>query len=618
MTRLPTPTLRGLAAVLFALGLVTTAAGAGVLGPGAQDTLDDTSPVGETEAIAPVVVGGFLAGAATASFVASYLNDDGGVPEEKVEKIKSIEALQQKLDLHALGVSAHESGEQYRTSMENFLVDSRSIASQKAKAAALKLLNNGTKNATKVRNAMHESIEDYYSVREHNLVAKYNSHIAQLRYIINTSRNDSGISVDMVSYESKGGGDVVHGYDSLVYNSTLTLANGTAVNTTGFKLSIDPDGYSGSPWTYPPYILNQTPQNSGTQTYWELDAWNVSGTNETTSVSKETAINLEAYNDLYQDINGQVSQMEANYNLSFAQEVVAGYKQGTINSSDLVTPEMLAQEFGTAYNETGASIYQWASLASMGLASPDLANTSYMTVSYAKATQTRYVTLNASGTPTAPTPYNVTVGGEVVGQLFTTENDTSARVPIPEDVNATKYGDQPPTVEIVTYGGLSTSWSTQKVDAGETTAVEGVNITAEQPGNWVRVTEPGMLFARNAPNGTWTTGTTYNATTNPGTEFFAPSGKYTSITKLDGEFTIEQIVTESGNVSTLDTRNYNYQTANASQFVNDLRELEEVREDAESRMPTTGGGGGGSGATQAGIALIVLAGALLALDRRED
>ncbi|QDX39847.1 hypothetical protein [Salarchaeum sp. JOR-1] len=644
MTRLPTPTLRGFATVLMAFGLITTGVGAGVLGPGAQDTLDDVSPVQSAQACGGLCVGTVIVIAtgatAAAGIVANqYLGTgDNGYTREEVKKIKSLENQQQQLDLHALALGAHESAQQYRTSVQNFLADSRTIASQKAKYAALKLLNNGTHNATKLTNRMHAAIKEYYAVRERNLLAKYNAHIAQLGYIGNTAYNDSGIPNGMLSFGWSGSN-----YDSYMksttgsvtvtdsYTTTTTLLNGSTVPLRGLNVSIFAqytNDYEAMNTRTPATVSLEDTQASGyasgsafkvtTRPYANVAA--VHGANESLSAPQKRVLNFTKYQSLRSDIEAAVAQLKANYNTDFAQTLISGWRDGRINASDVVTPEMLAQQYATAYNQTGASIYQWATLATMGLDSPDLENTSYLTVSYLKPTDIRYVTLSASGNTSALGPYNVSVGGEPVGQIVTANGTTrTIQVPIPRDVNTSKLGNQPPTVTIETYDGFSTAWSSDEVDVGETTTLQNVTITAESAQRWKRVTESGMLFARNAPNGTWTTNTTYKTSEIPGTEFFAPAGKYTQITKLGGEFTIKQIVTDSGSVSSLDTRDYNYQTSNASDFVEDLRELEKVREDAESRLPTAGGGGGGGlGTTQLGMGLLVLAGALLALDRRED
>ena len=78
------------------------------------------------------------------------------------------------------------------------------------------------------------------------------------------------------------------------------------------------------------------------------------------------------------------------------------------------------------------------------------------------------------------------------------------------------------------------------------------------------------------------------------------------------------IVTDSGStVTNLSTRDYNYQTSNASEYVSQLQSLEDVRKDAESREPTVGGGSGGGGNQSPYIlvALFALGAALLYYNR---
>lgn len=618
MTRIPTPSLRGVFALLFAVGIVTAAAGSGMFaGTGLNDTLDDASPVSDADACGGVCVTAVAVG--SVMIYETFLdNDGGGVPKQKVEKIQSLEAQQQKLDLHALAVSAHENAEQFRNTMSNGLLESRSIASMKAKKVALEMLNNGTHNATKLTNAMHESINDYYAVRERNMIAAAQAQTAQLQYIVNASRNDSNIRSPFLDTWWIDRFDFGWATEFETIHDNVTLVNGTTVNVTQLyskdshsqythQAVVGPGGYEKTSFRH----LEGDEQ--------ETLSVQVDGPNESLSAPETVVYNYKSWGLLRNDIQQQAEQMRTNYNISFAQQLIDGWRTGKLTSSDIVTPEMLAQDYSTAYNKTGASVYQWASLASMGLDSPDIANVSHMTVDYIKSTDLRYVTLTPSGNLTALAPVNLSVGGEQVATLVD-ENGTkhSVRVPIPLDTNESKLGNQPPTVTLSTYDGFKQQWSSARVENGETTTIEGLDVTASKAGHFLRVTESGMLFARNAPNGTWQTGTTYNASTISGTEFFAPAGKFTRITRMSGNFTIQKIVTDSGeSVGNISTRNYNYQTANASEFTSQLQALEDIRKDTESREPTVGGGSG-SGGNQSPyilVALFALGAALLYYNR---
>lgn len=103
----------------------------------------------------------------------------------------------------------------------------------------------------------------------------------------------------------------------------------------------------------------------------------------------------------------------------------------------------------------------------------------------------------------------------------------------------------------------------------------------------------GMIYTTSPPpNGTWEAGTTYNATTMNGTQFFVTTDARE--VSLEGEFTIESIVDQTGasvgNVSTVDYRD---NVVNATDFQQMNDRLDTLIAEYESRSADGGAGGGG-------------------------
>jgi hypothetical protein len=107
-----------------------------------------------------------------------------------------------------------------------------------------------------------------------------------------------------------------------------------------------------------------------------------------------------------------------------------------------------------------------------------------------------------------------------------------------------------------------------------------------------------MLFARNPPNGKWEVGKTYNPKNISGPVQFA--SKDGSLRELEEPFTLDSATDKSGaSRSTVETKDYNYRTANTSETREKYNRLlgltGELQQRSESVESEGGGGGGSSG-----------------------
>jgi hypothetical protein len=616
-------TARRFATFLAALMVVTAGVGiasTGYLGDDAERTADDLSLVQEADAfgiIAGVAAAAIGAGVVTAAY--HYLTDDS-VSKEKAEEVESAETAQQKADMKSALISQRDSSQNFAKSTNNFVADSRSIASIKAKTRIVEMLNNGTTDTSTISTEVNETIEDYYAVRENNLIAQYQTHLEQLNYTVTVMNNDSSITDDFLYPGSDyaagdtGGPDgeniVVnsccgggYNFSSMTNDSTtLTLTNGSTVDVTLLDITY-------AHWSYSTNA-NGIVNNFNDRTYYGLnnsvDNW-VSGVSfstiavrsiidsNVTDTGPKTVFNLTLYQNARSDIQAAASDMKANYNKSFITQVAGSYSAGEINTSDLLSPEALASEWSTKYNQTGESVYRWASLSALGLDIPDLVNTSYINLSYEKYTGDRHAVLNISGTSSASDITIDTLGGEVGANQYvvdapTSGNSTMVRIPaernttitISNDTGSVAFDSRPAGKPWLPY-----------VTSGESKTLGGTTITVKDTTKREVVTEPGMIFAQEGPDNGFNVSETYNATSMNGTVYFSPRGENESLQSVKGEFVIKEAFDDDGNsISTLKLRNYNYQTTNVSAIGEQLHALTDFRETVEKHEPTITGGGG--------------------------
>jgi hypothetical protein len=131
----------------------------------------------------------------------------------------------------------------------------------------------------------------------------------------------------------------------------------------------------------------------------------------------------------------------------------------------------------------------------------------------------------------------------------------------------------------------------------------------------------GLVMARNAPNNTWSTGTTYNASNISGPVFILTTeGEKVDI--ADGDtFTVTGMTSKAGDqIDSAQTTNYVYRTANTSELLAMQEDLSQLRAEIEARQQSAGGtSGSGSVPIEAlGIGLLAVAGLALLAGRENN
>jgi len=103
----------------------------------------------------------------------------------------------------------------------------------------------------------------------------------------------------------------------------------------------------------------------------------------------------------------------------------------------------------------------------------------------------------------------------------------------------------------------------------------------------------GLVMAREAPNGTWESNTTYNGSAIDGPVFLATTdGRQID---LDGEFRISSISsTDGSSIQNVTATKVVYKTSNTSELLEKMDQISELRKQVEAKQQSAGGGGSGS------------------------
>lgn len=530
------PRPRSIGATLFALLIVSAAAGGGMLGPDAQRLNDQAQPVGEAEALA---CGGVCIGTGVAiavGFGAGYVANEYLSGDDTASAAVQAETADTKNHLSTFTGTQASDQVMLNTVMSNQVNDgSQSVAYAKAKAAAVKAMNNNSTEA-ETRAAMVEAVDDHYASMEINYLNSKSELVERSHYLNDVWFSDAGI--DESTSSSQKGYTGVYGtgiaWDKPGYNNmTLQSADYQLVNGTEHSVHFyfEDDNDFRYVWFNDAKASNYSdPGASETRDPDYINYFNSSAQNppvDGRGPSADATGNFEAMvvldtsesKQVLSDIDTQHSSINSSMN-TWLDNTYANYTAGSIDESDVLDPVTLSQEFATEYNTTGHYSYAAADLALQG--------------------------------------YNGTLNHSMV---FDLHNGSAGRTS-----NATLNGT------------LFTDW------------------------------EP------SSTNGTFETGTTYNATAAPTLVYVSTND---GLRVVEGEFHIEEMTNvktgEQINSTTLES--YNRQTADPGWNESEYKQMLELQQELDEAQAAAAGTGGIDQTVL--IAIIAAAGAALLLTRRD-
>jgi len=348
----PGPSLRGVGVVLMAIGVVTALAGGGLLGPGAESTLDEASPIGAVDALGftagVVLTGGLLA----AGYVLDkYHNGADGDSTIAVDANETYQEIRHQSEMIS------ETSDQQTTILNNTVRDGgRTLAWTKGKVAFMDALA-ANKSKAVARQWASENVTDYYAVTETNLLRQWNSSMKEVQYLAGVHESHSDLS-NGFQIEYYDGGTIA------VYEANFTYENRSLVNGSTERVLIVNKTMSGYyKWDDGSGGVNQMQDATVAVTpVAERPLHTVAAYNSTSQL----AIDGTEYNALMAQIEEDEAAMSTNIE-AWSNQTYDEYTAGNINITEIPDPVTLAQEFATDYNSTGHYAYAGADLAMMGV-----------------------------------------------------------------------------------------------------------------------------------------------------------------------------------------------------------------------------------------------------------
>jgi len=333
--------------------------------------------------------------------------------EVNTENLRQTDALETKKEIYDQASIQGQNNQILATAYGNYLNDTETIALMEGKNAYIRALENGSAESV-ARNRAIDAVADYYSVKQQNVIASWNTSVYVANSSHYTAQNTSGIDSTYVSgvgaYDTNGNYSVdssryVSNFDMAPHSVTLVNASTEGVAT------VEMSTESGI-WT---------PQNFSFQGQtWEGDkpAWyvhNVTVEPPDSNYDQLELLDATQTRQKFAEIEQQNDVVQAQLD-TFINNTYENYQQGEINSSDLVDPYLGAREYSP---ENSSQFQDWSlrSLSALGLNSPqNLSNIGRMEVTTGGMTYEGI--LMSDGNPT---------GGFTVGDTYDAQNLTGSQ-----------------------------------------------------------------------------------------------------------------------------------------------------------------------------------------------
>lgn len=539
------PIAQRVGSLLLGLLLVTSI----VAGPAAAAT-GSTAPTADTRSAATASMStADLAAANECDLWASVLGQCTG-PLEFIKVGEDQSARAVKTDLHVTMSGEWENQQAFLTQTNNYLEDTRTVASIDSKAAIADSWERGDSTAQATQNA-REAIRDYYALQQIQLLNKYQQQMAQADYTHNVSYENPDIDNQFLSlgvknlevrrwysdgYSYSSGEAAGTHYDAPTQDVDITLVNGSTETITVPTWKVEKVGVGANGYNYnrsfavEPFQRWTTTANDTLKTPWSPPggAYNRSIRAETTGIyavqnvgnvsegglPSKRVVDLWEWRRTWDRIEKQSQTMTSNYDSKITENLYAALDSGQIDPEDVRGAE--GQVRWLSGNSTvGDRRWQQATLSVLDLANQNRSQANQIVVSYTGFTD-----------------------------LSFSDSTNGSRKPV--------YGDY---VNGTTYSG--------------------------------------MLFA-NPPSGGFTAGETYNVADLEGTPTMYDNETGETIPLVKGNVTIEAMYAANGSeVDNADWDDPQYDTYNSTQYVEYINKSKTHRKYITNNYTTTTASGGG-------------------------
>jgi hypothetical protein len=378
----PTPSRRQVRAVALSLALV----GALVAGPGAGTAMAQTDGDQTCTAVDSLIYHWFSGEDITESVTG---NDFYGNPDnpcstaykinQTIEDMKASDANQTKADIQAAAASQVASTEPFDATYQNQLNNSRTAAWLRAEQAIAEAYNNG-ENASVARQNAKDAIDSYYTIRQKNLIASWESQVAAWQSLDQIAANESLDSHYTTINQSSGTQPGQTNNDGISFGTyNVTLADGNTSETTYVKANLYDDPTSGSAYA----AVDGSDAGQGGIGMYDRTSGLVVASEDSANTTE--VLTFADYGDPWSEIETKRSNLKGEVD-PFVNNTYDALDNGTINESDLLSRPNKMFQYGTEYNNGSTNLYNTVgALSGLGIAAPELNGTGTMTVTYTNA-----------------------------------------------------------------------------------------------------------------------------------------------------------------------------------------------------------------------------------------
>lgn len=290
------------------------------------------------------------------------------------EEFNETDAAQTRVAIHARAGQLAATNEQLFTVQQNYLKDTETIAFSEGEAAAIEVLSNGG-TISEAQQAANESIEDYYAVKQINLIDRWNVNVQTAHTLADRANNTTGVNSDFV-HHNEPGNLLVSGVDS----RSLSLVNGSNTLMDQFHVRLEYDSQTNTP--YVDFLSREAEVDTATRFINQIS---VRPTDDLTS--KEVVV-FDDFSNEWNSIKNKSEGAKQEVSVYINDSLGPAVESGEYNATSYASASTLAREYAQEYNGSESYVQATALAASHGFSTPDLENTAHMTISHDGETYT--------------------------------------------------------------------------------------------------------------------------------------------------------------------------------------------------------------------------------------
>jgi hypothetical protein len=308
--------------------------------------------------------------------------------QQLADEWNETDAKETRTQIHSQAGQLAAGNEQYLTVAQNYGQDSNTIAFSKGEAAAVEVLANGGTIA-EAQQAANESINDYYTVKERNLIDRWNVALETAWTLQTRAKNTTGVEDTFVTLAGPDSTSPTNTLDLTfvtrnwtgISTKSQSLLNGSTIQILGVDHKSTPDGGgltdTKETQTFHGGYLELRDGSSGVT----LSATHVK-VKPTANLSSTAALDVRDFNETWSSIQQRNEDTKKEVSVYVNDSLGPAVESGDLDAQSYVSPATLAQEYATDYNGSEGYVRAMAIAASSGMSTPDLESTASMTITH--------------------------------------------------------------------------------------------------------------------------------------------------------------------------------------------------------------------------------------------